>query len=45
MLRKVDNMTMANSIEVRVPLLDNRIVDFIIITFKFLYKNGIKKGF
>ena len=44
MLKKVDSMTMANSIEVRVPLLDNRIVDFALSLPKdFLYKNGVKK--
>lgn len=45
MLRKVDSMTMANSIEVRVPLLDNRIVDFALsLPVEFLYRNGVKKS-
>ena len=44
MLRKVDGMTMANSIEVRVPLLDNRVIDFALsLPLDFLYKDGIKK--
>jgi asparagine synthase (glutamine-hydrolysing) len=44
MLRKVDSMTMANSIEVRVPLLDNRVIDFALsLPLKFLYEGGIKK--
>ena len=44
MLRKVDSMTMANSIEVRVPLLDNRIIDFALsLPLDFLYSNGTKK--
>ena len=45
MLRKVDSMTMANSIEVRVPLLDNRIVDFALsLPVEFLYRGGVKKS-
>jgi len=45
MLRKVDSMTMANSIEVRVPLLDNRIIDFALsLPIKFLYRDGVKKS-
>lgn len=45
MLRKVDSMTMANSIEVRVPLLDNRLVDFALsLPVEFLYRDGIKKS-
>lgn len=45
MLRKVDSMTMANSIEVRVPLLDNRVVDFALsLPVEFLYRDGIKKS-
>lgn len=44
MLRKVDGMTMANSIEVRVPLLDNRVIDFALsLPLEFLYKDGVKK--
>lgn len=44
MLKKVDSMTMANSIEVRVPLLDNRIIDFALsLPIEFLYKDGVKK--
>lgn len=44
MLRKVDSMTMANSIEVRVPFLDNRVIDFALsLPLEFLYKDGIKK--
>ena len=43
-LRKVDSMTMANSIEVRVPFLDNRIIDFALsLPLNFLYKDGVKK--
>ena len=45
MLRKVDSMTMANSIEVRVPLLDNRVVDFALsLPVDYLYRNGVKKS-
>ena len=45
MLRKVDSMTMANSIEVRVPLLDNRIIDFALsLPIEFLYRDGVKKS-
>ena len=45
MLRKVDSMTMANSIEVRVPLLDNRIIDFALaLPVDFLYRDGVKKS-
>ena len=44
MLRKVDSMSMANSIEVRVPLLDNRIIDLALsLPLDFLYKDGVKK--
>lgn len=45
MLRKVDSMSMANSIEVRVPLLDNRVIDFALsLPTDFLYRNGVKKS-
>jgi len=44
MLKKIDSMSMANSIEVRVPLLDNRIIDFALsLPVEYCYKGGVKK--
>lgn len=43
-LTKIDRASMANSLEVRVPFLENALVDFMLsIPPKLLYKNGIKK--
>jgi len=45
MLRKVDRMSMAASIEVRVPLLDNRIIDFALsLPSSYSYRNGVQKS-
>ena len=44
-LEKVDKATMASSIEVRVPFLDNELVDFCLsLPAKIKIKNGIQKG-
>ncbi len=45
MLTKVDLMSMANSLEVRVPLLDFTVVDFAFsLPFNFKLKNGVGKS-
>jgi asparagine synthase (glutamine-hydrolysing) len=45
MLAKVDLMSMANSLEVRVPLLDFTVVDFAFsLPFNFKLKNGVGKS-
>ena len=44
LLMRVDKMTMATSIEARVPFLDPKLVEFALhIPTKFKYKNGITK--
>ena len=43
-LTKVDRASMANSLEVRPPLLDHRLVEFVLnIPAKMRYQNGEKK--
>ena len=45
MLLKIDRLSMANSLEVRSPFVDHKLVEYVLSTNLFQYNNGLQKKF
>ena len=45
MLLKIDRLSMANSLEVRSPFVDHKLVEYILSTNLYDYNNGLQKRF